>query len=228
MSVLSMPADAAAPSIVSARSIRTHRSRLATATAADLLRELAGDEAKYMRELRTLVDGVIPVLLRAVLSEADSAVAAGLFGRRPAPNPGRPGSSDSEKTAKGDSCLDESMSSISGPIVAMGIALERLKAAHEQIPTTDGSALLRWAQTTRRTYAEYVRAWRLGFQDVVVNLAPAADESRSQAAGWEGGLGRNADGDVVDGDGERVDVAFLLKRPLVRLKYLSKTLRVSG
>jgi hypothetical protein len=34
--------------------------------------ELSGDETKYMRELKTLVGGVIPVLLTCVLSRSDS------------------------------------------------------------------------------------------------------------------------------------------------------------
>ncbi|KAK5014457.1 hypothetical protein LTR60_003348, partial [Cryomyces antarcticus] len=78
ISVLSMPNNQS-KSIMSARSIRTNRSRLATATVEDLMNELASDEAKYTRELRTLVDGVISVLLSCVLSKSDTAVAAGLF-----------------------------------------------------------------------------------------------------------------------------------------------------
>ena len=211
ISILSLP-KAGNKSIQSARSIRTNRSRLATATIGDLLKELAKDETKYMRELRTLVDGVIPVLLTCVLSKSDSAVAAGLF--RPSANVGE----DPNFTR---------------PIIDMGIALERLKSLHKRIPTQDANGLLSWAQSAHRVYADYLKAWRMGFQDVVVNLAPAAaaegvraeSSDPSDQDGLDGGLPRNKDGDVVDGDGERVDVAFLLKRPLVRLKYLAKTLK---
>ncbi|KAL8860722.1 MAG: hypothetical protein Q9178_002752 [Gyalolechia marmorata] len=210
ISVLSMP-EPGTRSIRSARSIRTNRSRLATATIGDLMKELANDEMKYMRELRTLVDGVIPVLLTCVLSKSDSAVAAGLFQQNYA------GQEDPNFTK---------------PIVDMGIALERLKTLHRRIPMQDAKSLLTWAQGAQRVYAEYLKAWRLGFQDVVVNLAPASDSrtpqsrgSPSESAGLEDGLPINQDGDVVNGDGERVDVAFLLKRPLVRLKYLAKTLK---
>ena len=66
-----------------------------------------------MRELKTLVDGVIPVLLSCVLSKSDSAVAAGLFGQ----NSG--GQTDA---------------SITKPIIDMGIALEQLKTFHKRIP----------------------------------------------------------------------------------------------
>ena len=210
ISVLSLPRGANR-SIVSARSIRTNRSRLATATIPDLMQELVTDETKYMRELRTLVDGVIPVLLTCVLSKSDSAVAAGLF------NPSARGHENPNFTR---------------PIVDMGIALERLKTLHRRIPQEDPAALLTWAHGAQRVYAEYLKAWRMGFQDVVVNLAPA--ESGSTVSGSsgsnadsidEGLLPRNEKGDVVNGDGERVDVAFLLKRPLVRLKYLAKTLK---
>ena len=209
MSVLSMP-DPGSKSIRSARSIRTNRSRLATATIGDLMAELSSDETKYMRELKTLVDGVIPVLLSCVLSKSDSAVAAGLF--RPSYN-----SQEDPNFTK--------------PIIDMGIALERLKTLHKRIPMNDAKSLLTWAQGAQRVYGEYLKAWRMGFQDVVVNLAPASDksivgeETSTSKGGLDEGLPVNKDGDVINGDGERVDVAFLLKRPLVRLKYLAKTLK---
>ncbi|KAI4255280.1 MAG: hypothetical protein LQ352_002653 [Teloschistes flavicans] len=210
MSVLSMPAPGNR-SIRSARSIRTNRSRLATATVTDLMSELSSDEKKYMQELMTLVDGVIPVLLACVLSKSDSAAAAGLF---------RPTAHSQEDP------------NFTKPIIDMGIALERLKKLHRRIPAEDANSLFTWAQGAQRVYAEYLKAWRMGFQDVVVNLAPAADSlpahggaSMSEKGSLKDELPINKDGDVVNGDGERVDVAFLLKRPLVRLKYLAKTLK---
>ena len=210
ISVLSLP-QAESRSIQSARSIRTNRSRLATATIGDLMQELATDESKYMRELRTLVDGVIPVLLTCVLSKSDSVVAAGLFGA---------------------SAYAHEDPNFTRPIVDMGVALERLKTLHRRIPQGDLAALLTWAHGAQRVYAEYLKSWRMGFQDVVVNLAPATEDTStvsgsgfSKSGGIDEGLPRNEEGDVVNGDGERVDVAFLLKRPLVRLKYLAKTLK---
>ncbi|KAI4748722.1 hypothetical protein E4T50_00950 [Aureobasidium sp. EXF-12298] len=198
ISVLSLPM-ADAKSIVSARSIRTNRTRLEKATLQDIWNEFTADEVKYQRELRTLVDGVIPVLLSCVLSKSDSAIAAGLFGR----------------SASDDAAITK-------PIVDMGVALERLKAHHRRAPKSDDNALLSWAQGATRIYHDYLKAWRMGFQDVVVNLAPADADNSTR---WDDGLLRNEDGDLINGDGERVDVAFLLKRPLVRLKYLAKTFK---
>ncbi|PGH07180.1 hypothetical protein GX51_01967 [Blastomyces parvus] len=207
ISVLSIPGGGSR-SIRSARSIRTNRSRLATATIDDLMQEFLSDETKYMRELRTLVGGVIPVLLTSVLSKSDSAIAAGLF--RPSGNP-----KDDENFTR--------------PIVDMGISLERLKSLHKRAPLNNPEALLSWAQGAQKVYRDYLKAWRLGFQDVVVNLAPP-DDDPSKATNPEtqslyAGMPQDEDGDVVDGDGEKVDVAFLLKRPLVRLKYLAKTFK---
>lgn len=212
ISVLSMPASRS-KSIVSARSIRTHRSRLETATIDDLMKELASDETKYMRELRTLADGVIPVLLKCVLSKSEAAVAAGLFNRFP----------NSEKDAVADA---------SKAIHDMSVAIQRLKSLHTRIPKENHFSFLIWAQSAHAVYEKFVKTWRLGFQDVVVGLTTEDQSStvstpKSAEGGvWDQGLPRNEDGYVVDGDGERVDVAFLLKRPLVRLKYLTKTLKV--
>ena len=203
MSVLSLP-QSGAKSIVSARSVRTSRSRLANASIEDLLNELGNDEDKYIRELRTLVDGVIPVLLTCVLSKSDSAIAAGLFS--PTAN------------SKGDS-------EVTRPIMDMGITLERLRKLHQRIPRQNPDNLLSWAQGAHKVYEEYLRAWRIGFQDVVVNLVPAVDKAGNPQKAAEEGLPQNEDGDVVDANGERVDVAFLLKRPLVRVKYLAKSLK---
>ncbi|KAM3068773.1 hypothetical protein ACMFMG_010944 [Clarireedia jacksonii] len=204
VSMLSLP-DTAPPgrskSIRSARSVRTARASLETATLRDLMRELADDEVKYARELKTLVNGVIPVLLTCVLSKSDSAIAAGLF---------NPNATDVKDTF------------LTKPIIDMGVALERLKNLHKHIPLDDADALTAWLHRAHRAYQDYTRVWRLGFQDVVVNLAPVTRSASADEGSLLDGVPRNAEGDVVNANGERVDVAFLLKRPLVRIKYLTK------
>jgi hypothetical protein len=184
--------------------VRTARSRLETATVQDLMRELAEDEAKYMRELKTLVDGVIPVLLTCVLSKSDSAVAAGLF------NP----------------LANASPTSFTKPIVDMGVALERLKSLHKRIPLTDPDTFLHWAESACKIYEDYLDAWRTGFEDVVVNLAPASP-SASDLTTDPDEMPRNKNGDVINDNGERVDVAHLMKRPHVRVKHLARAIEVS-
>jgi hypothetical protein len=161
------------------------------------MQELAEDETKYMRELNTLVDGVIPVLLTSVLSKSDSAVAAGLLDPDSATN-----------------------SSFTKPIVDMGVALERLRSIHRRIPLDDSDAFLRWLQSAQKVYEEYLLAWRAGFEGVVVNLAPSHPNDTSNK------MPRNKNGDVINDNGEVVDVAYLLKRPLVRVKYLSRVIKV--
>lgn len=216
-SSLSLP-EVDTKTIKSSRSVRTTRSGGTTFTIMEIMEELEANERKYTRELYTLVDGVIPVLLTCVLSKSDSAVAAGLFG------PDASHANDLHFTR---------------PIIDMGIALERLKTLHKRIPLRDTTKFLRWAQGARKVYLEYIKSWRLGFQDVVVNLAPALtakpeassngaespDPFAEEQPGSEG-LPRNADGDVINSRGERVDVAYLMKRPLVRIRHLAKTLMV--
>ncbi|PYH45812.1 uncharacterized protein BP01DRAFT_40084 [Aspergillus saccharolyticus JOP 1030-1] len=205
ISVLSAP-NSRSRSLRSARSLKT-KNRVASETIPDILKELSADEAKYMRELKTLVGGVIPVLLTCVLSRSDSAIAAGLF--RPSADP-----------------KDEV--NFSKPIVDMGVAIERLKTLHKRIPEDNVDALLNWAHGAQRVYREYLKAWRLGFKDVIVNLAPLEEGEGAENADTKSldeGMARDENGDVVDSDGEKVDVAYLLKRPLVRLKYLAKTFK---
>jgi hypothetical protein len=67
-------------------------------------------------------------------------------------------------------------------------------------------------------------AWRTGFQDVVVNLEAASPSSTPQNFDAEMKLDKN--GDVIRDNGERADVAYLLKRPLVRVKYLARATKV--
>ena len=211
-------------------SARTH-SNATTATAItipELVDEFVASEKGYMRELKTLVDDVIPVLLSTVLERADNHVAARQFGA---------------------GALSGKLVNPTRPIVDMGIALERIKRLHEGIPKQDSDKLLRWAQDGKSIYEEYLRAWRMGFQDVIVTMAPAETDYDLDASGWDAEsrrqlvsrLGSFADNlkdtnsnwqmpaipDYKDEEEEKVDVAFLLKRPLVRLRILAKVLKVS-
>ena len=162
----------------------------------EILRMLLDDETKYSQELQTLVDGVIPVLLQSVLSKSKSRAAAGMFGTSA-------NASDDLNFAK--------------PIIDMGIALERLRSCHARIPTASLDSLVSWGQTSQKVYSDYLSAWKLGFQDIVVNLAPLTDGTTNP------GMARDGQGDIVDSSGRKADVAYLLKRPLVRVKNLSKT-----
>lgn len=104
----------------------------------------------------------------------------------------------------------------------MGVALERLKAFHKHIPPGDADALLTWAHKWRKVYTEYIKAWQPGFESAVVKLAPADRDF----ARWEGGLGLNEDGDIMNAEGERFfDVVFLLYRPFVRVLSLASIVK---
>ncbi|PBP16540.1 hypothetical protein BUE80_DR012462 [Diplocarpon rosae] len=203
VSMLSLP-DAEVPgrgqSLKSARSLRTTKTPLEAATVEEIMQELAEDEKKYMRELNTLVDGVIPVLLTCVLSKSDSAIAAGLF--------------DPDASAAG--------SLLTKPIVDMGVALERLKSLHKRMPLTEAHEFLRWAPSAVKTYEDYLRAWRSGFEDVVVNLAPASRTSLLAENSDSDKMKSNKHGDLLRESGERADVSYMLKRPLARIKGLAK------
>ncbi|KAM5371025.1 hypothetical protein ACJZ2D_008222 [Fusarium nematophilum] len=202
VSVLSLPNDNSIPNGIKSNrsrpSIRKSRGGPNDVTNDDLLREFAEDEHLYLRELKTLVDGVIPVLLSQVVN-ADNATE--LFGSSRSP------------VTKAEA--------LSKSVVNMGVALEKLRKAHHKAPISDIRRLASWGHGVVPIYHKYLDSWRLGFQDLVVNLAPAAGAPEDEDS-LIGAMPRNESGDIVDATGERVDVAHLLKRPVLRLKQIAK------
>ncbi len=197
VSVLSLPdtgqlvAPHRSKSIKSSRSLHRRPSKANKSRVDELLDEFADDEHFYARELKALVDGVVPVLLRDAM-EGDG--------------------SKTDAPAKS--------------VVNMGMSLEKLRDFHRRVPLSDISELLFWLEEVSPAYDKYLDVWRLGFQGLIINLAPRAgrfddDDSLLNA------LPLNEDGDIVGENGERVDVAYLLKRPLIRVKWMVKFLKVS-
>ncbi|KAH8664175.1 hypothetical protein BX600DRAFT_436736 [Xylariales sp. PMI_506] len=203
VSVLSLPDEGdkvhRSGSIRSAHSIRRSSSHLESATVDGLLKEFARDEDLYQRELKTLVDGVIPVLLTQVV-HGNGPLREDLF------------SSPSGKQ----------QDNLSRSVVQMGVALEKLKNAHKRCPMSDAHRLPQWLETTYIIYDNYLDVWRLGFNDLIVNLAPLALDDNDSLIN---ALPRNEQGDVLNEDGERADVAHLLKRPLVRIKWVNRFIK---
>ncbi|EAQ86073.1 hypothetical protein CHGG_07326 [Chaetomium globosum CBS 148.51] len=199
VSVLSLPdngqlvAPRRSKSIKSSHSLHRRPSRANKSRTDELLDEFADDEHFYGRELKALVDGVVPVLLRDVMN-------------------GGVGEAKADATVKS--------------VVGMGMALEKLRNFHKQVPLDDISELLFWLEDVSPVYDSYLDVWRLGFQGLIINLAPRNgmfdDEDSLLNA-----LPLNEDGDVVGENGERVDVAFLLKRPLIRVKWMVKFLKAA-
>lgn len=199
VSVLSLPdtghltAPRRSKSIKASRSLHRKPSKANKTKVDDLLDEFADDEHFYGRELKALVDGVIPVLLRDVM---------------------------------GGNAKDTTTDIAAKSVVNMGMALEKLRGFHKRVPLGDLDTLLLWLEEVSPIYDNYLDAWRLGFQGLIINLAPRQgriddDDSLLNA------LPLNEDGDIVGEDGERVDVAFLLKRPLIRVKWMVQFLKVS-
>ncbi|KAI1774219.1 hypothetical protein F4818DRAFT_76678 [Hypoxylon cercidicola] len=205
VSVLSLPDDASAShktgSLRSARSVRRSSNHLGSATIDGLLLEFEDDEDLYRRELKTLVDGVIPVLLTEFVNN-NSSTRKDLFGSAP--------------TKYKEDTLDNA-------VVNMGIALDDLKDHHRRRPSlSDIRRLPQWLETIHPLYNNYLDVWRLGFQGIIVNLAP---KSPDDADSLINAMPRNEQGDVLDEDGERIDVAHLLRRPLLRIKWITKFIK---
>ena len=208
VSVLSLPDDPNEPpsrsrSIRSARNVHRSTSKLEKTTLHGLLREFREDENLYSRELKTLVDGVVPVLLNHVVQG------------------NRYGDTDIFE----DDVTASKTAAMSKSVVGMGVLLDKIRNAHRMAPIMDARALLVWLDNAYPLYSGYLDVWRLGFQNLIVNLAlvagiPEDEDSLINA------MPRNEQGDIVDGDGERVDVAHLLKRPLHRIKMMHRFVKV--
>jgi len=205
VSALSLPSEAVTPSrsrsLRSARSVRRVSNHLDDATVEDLLQEFAKDEDLYCRELKTLVDGVIPVLLSQFVHGRGD-IPRDVFG---AP----------KGTLKDDP--------LPKAVVDMGIALEKLRKYHRRCPLSDIYKLSQWLEVVAPIYENYLSVWRLGFQGVIVNLAPASPDDMDSLID---AMPRNEEGDVLNEHGDRIDVAHLLKRPLVRTKWIAKFIQV--
>lgn len=206
VSVLSAPENASVPRGVrnsrSRASVRRTHSKQGSVTVDDLMQEFEDDENLYSRELKTLVDGVVPVLLNYAASE--SADLLSVFG---ANSPGK------------------KVDAMSTAVVGMGISLEKLRNAHRKAPLSDVHGLVSWLRTVVPIYSGYLDAWRMGFENLVVNLAPASDIAEDDDS-LLNALPRNDDGDIINEDGERVDVAHLLKRPIFRVRMLNNFVKV--
>jgi hypothetical protein len=113
---------------------------------------------------------------------------------------------------------------ITKPIVDMGISLEHLQTLHRRISVRDADQFLHWVSGAYKIYDDYLTAWRLEFDDLVVNLAPATHSPENKAA--TNVMSSTSLTDSADTYTERVDVAYLLKRPLMRVKYLAKAIKV--
>lgn len=163
----------------------------------EILDDLKVDDEQYLQELKTLVDDVIPVLLSTALSKANSKDIVGVFGSTP------------------------TASATTNAIVGIGVSLERLKGCHQRMPTSSVTALLCWADNAHHVYADYLKAWRLGFQEVVINL-PTASQGATTIPGV------TSAGHVNTEEKTNVNVAFLLKRPLIRVKYLARSIKASS
>ncbi|KAJ2902308.1 hypothetical protein MKZ38_000698 [Zalerion maritima] len=207
VSVLSLPEDPNVPpsrsrSIRSARNVNRSSSKLNKTTLRNLLREFREDESLYSRELKTLVDGVVPVLLKHVV-QGNGKGGDDLF--------------CNDETGKKAAAMAKS-------VVGMGVSLEKIRNAHMQAPFMDPRELLMWLDYAHPVYSTYLDVWRLGFQDLIVNLAPIAGIPDDQDS-LVNAMPRNEQGDVVNGDGERVDVAHLLKRPVHRIKLMIRLIK---
>lgn len=205
VSVLSLPDDASGPprtrSRRSARCVRRPSTRINNATLDELLLEFEDDEDLYLRELKTLVDGVIPVLLTQFVNK-NSRARKDLFGSSP-------------QKYKEDT-LDNA-------VVNMGISLDSIRSHHRLCPPlTDLHRLTGWLESVHSIYNNYLDVWRLGFQGIIVNLAPKSFDDGDSLIN---AMPRNEQGDILNDDGERIDVAHLLKRPLVRVKWIFKFIK---
>ncbi|KAF3928479.1 hypothetical protein ABW20_dc0106761 [Dactylellina cionopaga] len=222
MSILSErhPSSVRAKSIKSTRSIRSIKNKVVvgTLTLKDLLIELATEEFSYTEDLQLLEHRIVPVLLDAKLAKTDQEAAAG---KRASP----------EKLIQNNPLK---------AIVDVSIALKRLNGIHEKladaikIATPDDAEavpepeeILKWAQASKYVYEDYIAFWKMDWDEVVINT-DVLEAIEKKKAGGNGSVGSASE--VLAGtgkNGKSIDVGYLLKRPLVRTRVLTKLFKVS-
>lgn len=188
-------------SVTNTRRIRKMEEHHQYLTVPTRLKALAKGEGSYMRDLRILLDAVIPALLAKELSTSTTST-----------------TSSSTKDILGSNSVTPDSKSI----VDVGISLERLHSRHKRIPLQDTNEFIDWASEVYKAYDGYVAVWQAGYRevykDIVVNLAEY-DERKPDSD-----LARTAQFDMTDE--VLVDVAYLLRRPLQRARSLAKTIKV--
>jgi len=96
------------------------------------------------------------------------------------------------------------------PVVDMGTVLDELKNIHDRIPSQYTDDLLEWAKNAKLVYEDYLKYWHMGYEELFIEVP--VDESNLQDK---------------TSQVQKVDVAYLLKRPLVRSRLLTKLFKVS-
>ncbi|KAF3089639.1 hypothetical protein TWF569_010693 [Orbilia oligospora] len=222
------PSSTRPKSIKSARSIRSVKNKVVvgTLTLRDLLVELATEELSYTEDLQLLEHRIIPVLLEAKLAKTDKDAAAG---KRPSP----------EKLMENNPLKS---------IVDVNIALKRLNGVHDRLADAIKAAttnqadqvvavpnpdeILKWAQAAKYVYEDYITYWRMDWDEVVINtnVLEAIEKKKGVSnVGSAGGVAGVLSGGVSAGNGKNegtIDVGYLLKRPLVRTRVLTKLFKV--
>ncbi|EPS41324.1 hypothetical protein H072_4803 [Dactylellina haptotyla CBS 200.50] len=232
------PSSARAKSIRSVRSVRSAKSGrtrsirsvknkvvVGTLTLNDLLIELATEELSYTEDLQLLEHRIVPVLLEAKLAKTDKEAAAG---KRASP----------EKLLENNPLKS---------IVDVNIALKRLNGVHEKLADAIGAVtksgqqqvdglstapdpgeILKWAQLAKYVYEDYITFWKMDWDEVVINTDVLEAIEKKKGAGSAGIL--NGAGGSLSGtgrNGKTIDVGYLLKRPLVRTRVLTKLFKAS-
>ncbi|KAF3933600.1 hypothetical protein ABW19_dt0206822 [Dactylella cylindrospora] len=218
-----------AKSIKSTRSIRSVKNKVvvSTLTLNDLLIELATEELSYTQDLILLEHRIVPVLMEAKLAKTDKEAMAG---KRASP----------EKLMENNPLK---------AIVDVNIALKRLNAVHEKlsdainasqtsiltaepesVQQADPLEILKWAQSAKYVYEDYISFWRMDWDEVVINtdVLEAIEKNKAAAAGSGMGSAAELSAGLTSSaiNGKTIDVGYLLKRPLVRTRVLAKLFKV--
>ncbi|KAK6497600.1 hypothetical protein TWF481_012007 [Arthrobotrys musiformis] len=221
------PSSVRPKSIRSTRSIRSVKNKVVvgTLTLRDLLVELATEELSYTADLQLLEHRIIPVLLEAKLAKTDKDAAAG---KRASP----------EKLMENNPLKS---------IVDVNIALKRLNGVHDRLAdaikaaTTNQASevaavpnpdeILKWAQASKYVYEDYIAYWRMDWDEVVINttVLEAIEKKKGVSNVGSAGVAGVLSGGVLAGNGKNggsIDVGYLLKRPLVRTRVLTKLFKL--
>ncbi|EWC44441.1 hypothetical protein DRE_06809 [Drechslerella stenobrocha 248] len=198
--------------------------------------ELAGDELSYTEDLQLLEQRIVPVLLDAKLAKTEQEAAAGkrLNPEKLAENNPLKSIVDVSIALKrlngiherlADALKAATTSTRQGTTVAAGTSTDSTNSSGDRVARAVASAapnpeeILKWAQTAKYVYEDYITYWKMDWDEVVISseVLEAIERKKEGVVGPTGGGGSSGAGSATGA----ARINYLSPSPLAEEAFIS-------